>query len=443
MAGAWGVGAIEPAAAVAAFTARGDLLPSYAWQDVFQHEHARGLAVAGVSRLDVLQAFQQELALTVKEGRSLRDFAGRIQPRLAAAGFWGDVEVTDPATGETRTTRFDMSRLRLIMDVNLRQSHAAGRWSSVQRTKARMPYLVYLTMHDERVRHSHRQWDYLTLPVDDPWWNTHTPPNGWRCRCTFRAANQAGVDALRAAGKPVKTEAPPIDWQTWINPRTGEVVPVPAGIDPGFAYNPGKEQDVAFWDQALRKAAAAHPVAGAVAVAQVEADRSLFISESTRAFGQWVDEVTARAKPRGELRFVGALRPAAMRALSEGRVPPASAAVAVRDGDVLHALRETKVAAGVAVDASVYRRLPELLERAQAVLLEQVDTTSAVLYVVDLDSDNGQVAKLVVRVDMPIRTTLDGQRVKRVPVNLVRTATVMDPNALLDSGQYRLVWGRL
>lgn len=439
----FGVGAVEPAEAVKAFQRRGELLPSYAWQDVFQHEHGLGLAVAGVSRLDVLQVFQTELALTVKEGRSLKDFASRVMPRLAEAGFWGQVEVTDPATGERRTTTFDMSRLRLIMDVNLRQSHAAGRWQSVQRTKARLPYLVYLTMHDERVRHSHRAWDYTALPVDDPWWNTHTPPNGWRCRCTYRAMNQAGLDALRAAGKPVKTAAPAVNWRTWVNPRTGEAVPVPEGIDPGFAYNPGKERDAQFWDQALRKAAAAHPLAGAVAVAQVEADRRLFVAETTRAFSEWADEVLKRGQPRGELRFVGALRPQAVRALSDAGVHPASAAVAVRDIDVLHALRDSKAAGGSALDPSVYRRLPELLERAQAVLVELGSSPPAVLYVVDLVDAGGEAGKLVVQVDMPVKTTVEGQRLRKVPVNLVRTATVIDPAALRDEQRYRLVWGAL
>ena len=28
----------------------------------------------------------------------------------------------------------------------------------------------------------------------------------------------------------------------YVNPRTGEVSPVPRGIDPGWAYNPGKDR---------------------------------------------------------------------------------------------------------------------------------------------------------------------------------------------------------
>jgi SPP1 gp7 family putative phage head morphogenesis protein len=434
------VGTFEPKDAVAVYKARGDLLPSFNWYDVFQEEHSRGLAVAGVSRLDVLKVFQDELALTIKEGRSLADFEKRIQPQLAKAGFWGDVEVTDPATGDTRITTFDQARLRLIMDVNLRQSHAAGRWQRAQRTKKAFPYLVYLTAHDERVRHAHRQWDYLVLPIDDDFWKTHTPPNGWRCRCQFRAINDAGVEQLRAAGHPVKTDAPAIDLVPWVNPGTGEITPVPRGIDPGFAYNPATERDAGFFDAALRKAAASHPLAGAVAVAQATADHAGFVAQSTEQFGQWVGDVLQRGQAQGELRFVGAIKPAAVRALANAQINPPSAAIAVRDADVLHALRDAKGAAALAPD--MYARLPELLARASAVLVQPGAVPPGLLYVVDLAQDNGQVAKVVVLIDYETKTGVDGKR-RRIPLNLVHTVTLMDANALADRSTYQLVWGRL
>jgi hypothetical protein len=36
------------------------------------------------------------------------------------------------------------------------------------------------------VRDTHRQLDRIIRPVDDPFWDTHYPPNGWRCRCDVR-----------------------------------------------------------------------------------------------------------------------------------------------------------------------------------------------------------------------------------------------------------------
>lgn len=44
--------------------------------------------------------------------------------------------------------------------------------------------LQYRTANDDRVREAHRVLQDVTLPVDDPFWLSYYPPNGWRCRCT-------------------------------------------------------------------------------------------------------------------------------------------------------------------------------------------------------------------------------------------------------------------
>lgn len=232
------LGAVAPEDALAAFAARRLLRPSFRWQDVWQAEHARAFAVAGVLRLDVLQTIRTEVQRAVAEGLDLNTFRERLRPLLVAKGFWGKLEITDPETGELRTTRFNNQRLALIFDVNMRQSHAAGRWARGMR--GTLPLILYRTMGDERVRVSHQAWDWICLPREHPWWDTHTPPNGWRCRCYFMFIDQAGVAKLQRAGKKIRFEPPPEQWVPFTNRSTGQVQRVPAGIDPGFAYNPGK-----------------------------------------------------------------------------------------------------------------------------------------------------------------------------------------------------------
>ena len=34
----------------------------------------------------------------------------------------------------------------------------------------------------------------MTLPVSDPWWQTHRPPNGYRCRCRVVSVTQRDYD---------------------------------------------------------------------------------------------------------------------------------------------------------------------------------------------------------------------------------------------------------
>lgn len=232
------LGAIRPEDAISVFQQRSLLRPTFRWQDVWQAEHANQFAVAGVMRLDILRDIRGAVDAVVEQGGDLAMFSGQLKQTLIKKGWWGKLEITDPATGEVRTTKFDDRRLRLIFDVNMRQSHAAGRWQRGMRGK--MPFIVYRTMGDERVRASHKPWDYLVLPREHPFWETHLPPNGWMCRCHFYFTDQAGVDKLIAAGKKVTFEPPPTQWVEFENKSTGQVERVPRGIDPGFAYNPGK-----------------------------------------------------------------------------------------------------------------------------------------------------------------------------------------------------------
>lgn len=234
------LGTAEPVEAVAAFVARGLLQPTFNWHDVWQAEHASKFMVAGVAQSDVLQLFQDALREPLAKGLSLAAFADRLRPALQAKGWWGDVEITDPSTGELRTTRFDAARLRLIYDTNLRQSYAAGRWARIERGKARQPLVMYRTMRDERVRASHAAWDGLVLPVDHPFWHAHYPPNGWRCRCTAYALSEADLQRRLARGERLRTEAPPEVEVAYRDPRTGQTAHAPLGVDPAFAYNPGR-----------------------------------------------------------------------------------------------------------------------------------------------------------------------------------------------------------
>jgi hypothetical protein len=418
------LGYAEPRDAVAAFEQRNLLQPSFRWQDTWQEEHSRALAVAGVQRLDILQVFQDEIGAAVREGRSLADFSKAARQRLVQKGWWGNIPITDPATGEERITRFDDRRLQLIFDVNMRQSQAAGRWQRIERGAKLFPLLMYRTMRDEHVRASHRVWDGLVLPVNHSFWRTHYAPNGWRCRCIVFALNQRDVDRRRAAGEAIQTEAPPIDWISYVNPRTGQVVPVPRGIDPGFAYNPGQARDGAFFDQALGKALTASPLAGAVAVAQATADHHMLLMQAVQQWGEWVDGLVADLDhPASAGRNVGTLPVGAMRALVQRGVPPTSAVLGVQAADAQRTLQ-------AGAEPALYRRLPALLAAARAALLVRGSQPSALVLVVDLTASDGSVSKLAVQV-------------LAARVNLVRGLSVVPAEDLRNETTYELLWGSI
>ncbi len=59
----------------------------------------------------------------------------------------------------------------------------AARWVEFQKNADAMPMLKYVTVGDSNVRDEHALLDGTKRPVNDPWWNSYYPPNGWGCRC--------------------------------------------------------------------------------------------------------------------------------------------------------------------------------------------------------------------------------------------------------------------
>lgn len=239
-----------PQEALAFFEGKG-LLVTGSWQSLWEAEHARAFTVANLARLDLLEEIHGALATALKEGQDYRAFAKGLVPKLQAAGWWNQpVPEGKPLWPQ---------RLQLIYDTNLRTSYAASNWARNQRLKARRPFLRYRTMGDTRVRPAHRAWEGIIRPVDDAFWDTHYPPNGWRCRC---GTDQLSREDLAAGGlEPTPDAALPTATTTYVNKATGESTTVPVGIDPGWAYNPGKAAQPALLDQARTKLAAAPPEA--------------------------------------------------------------------------------------------------------------------------------------------------------------------------------------
>lgn len=62
----------------------------------------------------------------------------------------------------------------------------AKQWVKLEDKKT-APYLEYVTMKDNRVRPAHVYLDGITRILNDNFWNTYMPPNGWRCRCKVKS----------------------------------------------------------------------------------------------------------------------------------------------------------------------------------------------------------------------------------------------------------------
>ena len=196
------------------------------WTDIYTREHDWAFVVAGANRDALVADFRAAVDKAIAEGGTLEDFR-RDFDRIVATHGW------DYNGGRDW-------RSRVIYETNLNTAYAAGRYEQLQAA----PYWQYV--HADWVtnpRHQHLAWDGLVLARDDPWWQTHYPPNGWGCQCTVRGLWRRDLERL---GKDAPDEAPEVHLVERLigprNPRGPRLVQVPEGIDPGFEYIPGSSR---------------------------------------------------------------------------------------------------------------------------------------------------------------------------------------------------------
>ncbi len=395
------------------------LKPSFSHLDVWGEEHAACFTVAKATQLDVLSGIHQAAQKALAEGRTFRDFAKELTPELQRQGWWGKQEMVDPLTGRKRLAQLGSPRrLKTIFDTNMRTARAAGQWERIQRTKLALPFLVYELGPSREHRPEHAAWAGRMLPVDDPFWRSHYPPNGYGCKCRVRQVSKSEAARLEKDGVsaqiqevdaesglptghftdrtiPVRTTAPEVRTRQWVNRRTGEVSQVPVGIDPGFDYNFGEAARVR---QAARqwaeKVAAAPPELGAAAAASMPAET---LNNLNAEYRQWAMGILRGEKLGvGGRRVVGALRPKVVEKLAELGELPSSAALTIEQRELTHLLAEARKGEK-ALPEEVVLNLPAYLAKAKAVVWDPLSRRPALLYVLDLNAE--KYGRVAVRLD--------------------------------------------
>ncbi|MDX2110615.1 MAG: phage minor head protein [Verrucomicrobiota bacterium] len=256
---------VPPHDAIEYFRSKG-MKPSFDYRDVWREEHATAFTVAKSTGFDILVDIRTALDDALANGKTFETFKKELTPTLQAKGWWGIQKVQDPVTGSIVDAQLGSPRrLQTIYRANIRTAMAAGQWERAQRTKRALPYFVYELGPSEHHREAHAAIQGTMLPVDDPFWDSHFPPNGWGCKCWLRQVSKFEYDKLNQNGVPVqgdpildskgiptgrrkieiipaKTTAPKVPLIDWLNSRTGQIEKVPQGIDPGWDTNPGKSR---------------------------------------------------------------------------------------------------------------------------------------------------------------------------------------------------------
>lgn len=205
-------------------------IPTRAWTDVYGAEHDHAFMVAGAARDDLLTDLRAAVDKAISQGTTLQEFRKDFDQVVAKTGW---------AYNGGRNWR-----THIIYDTNLRQSYNAGREAQMADPELRKqrPYGLYKHADGEaHPRPQHLAWNGTVLPLDDPWWDTHSPQNGWGCNCKKQMLSERDVTRR---GLTVATKAPPIEWEertVGINGPSPRTVRVPKGIDPGFEHRPGAD----------------------------------------------------------------------------------------------------------------------------------------------------------------------------------------------------------
>lgn len=213
-----------PKAALDFFGAKG-LRPSFSYKDVWAEEHTNAFTVAKIAETDILAQVQQSLLTALEAGVPFKQWAGGIKEQFDRSG-WSDYQ---------GTAKQRQARLRVIYQTNLRTARAVGQWERVQETKNVTPYFQYNLGASVNHRPEHEEIAGTLLPVDDQFWDTAFPPNGYGCQCYLQTLTQWAADKL--GGVTRRPELPLVEWS---GPNNQKVL-APRGIHPSFAYNPGKE----------------------------------------------------------------------------------------------------------------------------------------------------------------------------------------------------------
>lgn len=400
-------------------------LPTNSYLDVLGEEHDYFFMVAGANRNEVLTAFREAVDDAIANGETLEGFRKRFDEIVANTGW--------QYNGGRNW------RTRIIYDTNVYGAYNRGRLAQHLDLVDVLPYWEYHHHDNKHPREEHIALDGTILPATDPFWRYYYPIKAYGCHCTVSAHDE---DDLAEMGKKV-SPSPEIEWEEKLvgvrsgNPRT---VRVPKGYDVGFApYNFERltqSRDVDVDKLLLQKMTTAEPHLASLLIDDVLKNPKAMVLLNG-AMKEMVDTVSQQKIARGNMKYVGVIPENVITKLDNLDKAPQSAVIAVRDDDVLHALRDSKQAKGISLPVEFWEQLPEKLRNPSAILLETDQKLPTLVFV--YDTEQGKVA---IKMDYEVKLKDELSKKKFThKVNLVRTASIFTDKSGMH--KYEVLWGEL
>lgn len=241
-----------PEEALEYFRRREEKKVSWSYKDVWQEEHKRAFTVAKLTKASLLNDVQQSLDKALAEGKSFEQWRTEILQKLdkvwlgkTYGELWDEMspeeqEKHEEPTEDERKRVISESRLTTIFRTNMFSSYQSGRYRQLVDDVEDYPYWRYVTMEDEAVRPLHAALHGKVFRWDDPFWDTHYPPNGYNCRCEVEGLDDFDLEAQGLTleeGAMFTLKEPDGTERAAYRDADGKTYP----CDKGWSYNVGKE----------------------------------------------------------------------------------------------------------------------------------------------------------------------------------------------------------
>lgn len=394
-------------------------IPTETYLDIYGELHDYAFVVAGANTQQLVLDFRKAVDKAIQDGITLEQFRKDFD------------DIVKNHSWQYNGGR--NWRSRVIYDTNLYASYNYGRYVQQREMVDLMPYWKYEHHDNNHPRLEHKRLDNLVLRADDPFWSHYYPTRAYGCHCTVRALDDIDLQQEKLTVSP----SPNIEWEErTIGQRSGNprVVRLPKGVDPSFEHEkrlvPVQTVDKLLMQHLLD--APAEYASNAVTAVLNYAPAMALLNQS---MADMVDNVTSTMQKRGEMKYVGAVPREVIKQLDDMGIAPQTAVIAVRDEDILHALRDTKTAKGIHLPAEFWKHLPDKLKNPDAILLQNDKGSHNLLFVFSTEQ-----GKVVVKMDYEIRVK-DKLGKRKVKVNVVRTASIIGD--LTSLHEFEILWGKL
>ncbi len=153
-------------------------IPTKRWNSLKGAMHTRAFTIAGAMRADILLDFRNAVDKAISNGDSLQDFRDNF---YKIASKWRE---SDPSFDEKmQKPKYGAWRSKVIYQTNMLTAAAAAQERQARELPDVFTHAKYVCMMLPGSREEHKAWNGTVLPVNDPWWEKHSPPNGFGCLC--------------------------------------------------------------------------------------------------------------------------------------------------------------------------------------------------------------------------------------------------------------------